>query len=219
MLSRLKKENPIRSFRKILLGLAVYALVLGSAVTAGQRDLTAVAESAGLPRIGRGDTVIPLNRFIDMEKNFDLLANGILFTKPRAAELIESLLGRLGCCAGGDCSAEEESSPLVQLEPSNRSASQAGGTSEDPWSEVRQEFFMKVLGQQLKAADVFRITLTSFLDAYNFDLRRLMKCCVHHVLPSGHVVPFCAYNVLYRDGHVQLPPLVAAADRLLNVGK
>jgi 7,8-dihydro-6-hydroxymethylpterin dimethyltransferase len=27
------------------------------------------------------------------------------------------------------------------------------------------------------------------------------------VLSSGHVIPFCAYNVLYRDGHVPLPGL------------
>ena len=53
----------------------------------------------------------------------------------------------------------------------------------------------------------FRITITSFLDVYNFDVRRLMKCCVHHVLPSGHIIPFCAYNVLYREGHVSLPEL------------
>jgi uncharacterized radical SAM superfamily Fe-S cluster-containing enzyme len=38
-------------------------------------------------------------------------------------------------------------------------------------------------------------------------VRRLMKCCIHHVLPSGHVIPFCAYNVLYREGHVPLPVL------------
>ncbi len=38
-----------------------------------------------------------------------------------------------------------------------------------------------------------------------------MKCCIHHVLPSGHVIPFCAYNVLYRDGHVPLPPLAQRA--------
>ena len=67
------------------------------------------------------------------------------------------------------------------------------------------------LVRRLSPADVFRVTVTSFLDAYNFDVRRLMKCCVHHVLPSGHVIPFCAYNVLYRDGHVPLPPLRADA--------
>jgi len=29
-------------------------------------------------------------------------------------------------------------------------------------------------------------------------------------------VPFCAYNTLYRDGHVPLPPLVEEARRSLN---
>ena len=58
---------------------------------------------------------------------------------------------------------------------------------------------------------VFRVTLTSFLDAHTFDTRQAMKCCIAHVLPSGHVVPFCTYNTLYRDGHLPLPPL---ADRV-----
>jgi len=40
-----------------------------------------------------------------------------------------------------------------------------------------------------------------------------MKCCLAHLLPSGHVVPFCAYNTLYRDGFVPLPPLAGAAAR------
>ena len=65
----------------------------------------------------------------------------------------------------------------------------------------------KALAARLTGSDVFRVTLTAFLDAYNFDTRRVMKCCIAHVLPSGHVVPFCAYNTLYRDGHVPLPPL------------
>ena len=73
------------------------------------------------------------------------------------------------------------------------------------------EFFERAMAQDLSPRDVFRITITSFLDAYNFDVRRLMKCCIHHVLPSGHVVPFCAYNVLYRPGHATLPPLTHGA--------
>jgi len=72
---------------------------------------------------------------------------------------------------------------------------------------VAIEFFSRAVAQTLGAEDVFRITITSFLDAYNFDVRRVMKCCTHHVLPSGHVIPFCAYNVLYREGHVPLPLL------------
>ena len=39
------------------------------------------------------------------------------------------------------------------------------------------------------------------MDAHTFDLKRLMKCCVHELLPDGRAVPFCAYNNLgYREG-------------------
>ena len=71
-----------------------------------------------------------------------------------------------------------------------------------------EDFFAQALLKQLGAKNLFRITINNFLDMYNFDVRRVMKCCTHHVLPSGHVIPFCAYNVLYRDGHVPLPELL-----------
>ena len=79
------------------------------------------------------------------------------------------------------------------------------------------EFFARALEERLTSADVFRITITSFLDAYNFDVRRLMKCCIHHVLPSGHVIPFCAYNVLYRQQDARFVPQTAPA--LVTLGK
>ena len=60
---------------------------------------------------------------------------------------------------------------------------------------------------ELEPEHMLRITTTSFMDAYNFDIRQLMKSCVHHILPSGHLIPFSAYNVLYRNGHVPLPNL------------
>src|SRR5204862_5126762 len=96
-------------------------------------------------------------------------------------------------CCGGDCG----SSATLPMERTNG-------------DQASSDFFRRALAEELSQADVFRITITSFLDAYNFDVRRLMKCCVHHVLPSGHVIPFCAYNVLYREGHVVLPALQQA---------
>lgn len=145
-------------------------------------------------------TVIPLTRFIDAKSNLDLLANGITFTRPRARQLIERLLGRLGSCGSTGCCepGPEVSSSLPVL---------TTVTATGSLQAAAREFFAKGVEESLSPSDVFRITITSFLDAYNFDVRRLMKCCIHHVLPSGHVIPFCAYNVLYRNGHVPLPPL------------
>jgi 7,8-dihydro-6-hydroxymethylpterin dimethyltransferase len=69
------------------------------------------------------------------------------------------------------------------------------------------QFFLKTMTQTINPRDMFRITTTSFMDAWNFDIRQLMKECVHFVLPSGHIIPFSAYNVLYRNGKVPLPEL------------
>jgi uncharacterized radical SAM superfamily Fe-S cluster-containing enzyme len=138
----------------------------------------------------------PLARFIDGKNNLGLLANGITFTRARARALIEEYLGSQGCCAGGKCDPTPSSPNVVQISPTDSASSTSA-----------QEFFDKAVHEELRSEDVFRITITSFLDAYNFDVRRLMKCCTHFVLPSGHVIPFCAYNVLYRPGYVPLPPL------------
>ena len=148
-------------------------------------------------------TATPVTRFIDANANFDLLANGVSFTRAKSRELILQYLSRQACC-GGNCGAADEVQgskfkvqsllPTLKLEPGTLNS-------------VGDDFFQGIVEQQFGAENLFRITITSFLDAYNFDVRRVMKCCTHHVLPSGHVIPFCAYNVLYRDGHVPLPAL------------
>lgn len=46
----------------------------------------------------------------------------------------------------------------------------------------------------------FMLQVHGFMDEHNFDLKRLMKCCVHQLLPDGRAIPFCAYNNLgYRE--------------------
>ncbi|MFK7986595.1 MAG: radical SAM protein [Sandaracinaceae bacterium] len=139
--------------------------------------------------------VFPLLRFMDAKEHLDLLANGIALNRPRGRQLIEGYLKATGCADDG-CSGLD---------------AWIGALSKLPvLPDVAREFFERALREEIAPEDVFRITITSFLDAYNFDVRRVMKCCIHHVLPSGHVIPFCAYNVLYREGHAALPPLVDA---------
>lgn len=160
-------------------------------------------------------TLVPLNRFLDISGNFDLLANGICFTRERAKNVVTEYLSRLSCC-GGKCGPSDSRaavpSDLVSLSDSfgDGQAAVACDEPDDLTARAAADFLDRILRQQMGAEDVFRITITSFLDRYNFDVRRLMKCCTHHVLPSGHVIPFCAYNTLYRDGHVPLPQLVRA---------
>jgi 7,8-dihydro-6-hydroxymethylpterin dimethyltransferase len=151
-----------------------------------------------------GGTATPVTRFIDASANFDLLANGISFTRERARELILQYLARQACCAGG-CAGETDIQTTNDQIPITKQIQNPKSKIQNPG----EEFFRGVVKERLGAENLFRITITSFLDAYNFDVRRVMKCCTHHVLPSGHVIPFCAYNVLYRDGHVPLPALNA----------
>ncbi len=142
--------------------------------------------------------LVPLTRFIDAKVNLDLLANGISFTRDETKRLVEQYIARTGCCGPGGCSPSsvQSSSSLTVVDVNANST-----------PSVSEAFLTRAIQKQLGARDMFRITITSFLDAYNFDVRRVMKCCTHHILPTGHIIPFCAYNVLYRDGHVPLPPL------------
>lgn len=44
----------------------------------------------------------------------------------------------------------------------------------------------------------FRLTVTSFLDRFNFEARAARRECVHVVTPEGLRFPFSTYNILHR---------------------
>jgi uncharacterized radical SAM superfamily Fe-S cluster-containing enzyme len=144
--------------------------------------------------------LVPLTRFVDAKTNLDLLANGLSFTRSEGKRLVQQYLARTAGCGPG-CGPD---GCTDQTSASTRSTSSLPVLDT---KSVSEQFFERAIQQQIGGKELFRITITSFLDAYNFDVRRLMKCCTHHILPSGHIIPFCAYNVLYRNGHVPLPPL------------
>jgi uncharacterized radical SAM superfamily Fe-S cluster-containing enzyme len=47
-------------------------------------------------------------------------------------------------------------------------------------------------------AGVVRVSVSSFLDPYNFDMRSMKKECVHVVTPDLRRIPFSAYNMFHR---------------------
>jgi uncharacterized radical SAM superfamily Fe-S cluster-containing enzyme len=143
-----------------------------------------------------GAAPVPINRLIDVRQHMDLIANSIVYTPARARQLVARYLESAGGCGCGP-----------------NGCGPANGRADAGLS----EFVVKALAEKLSGTEVFRVTLTAFLDAHTFDTRRVMKCCLAHLLPSGHVVPFCAYNTLYRDGRLALPPLADATRQSLTL--
>ncbi len=47
--------------------------------------------------------------------------------------------------------------------------------------------------------DFFSIGFHGMMDALDLDLDRARHCCVHELLPDGRLVPFCLFNVKYRN--------------------
>ncbi|MFA6088405.1 MAG: radical SAM protein [Candidatus Woesearchaeota archaeon] len=47
--------------------------------------------------------------------------------------------------------------------------------------------------------NTFRVSISSFIDVYNFDLKSMQKECVHVITPDFKKIPFSAYNMFYRD--------------------
>ncbi len=68
------------------------------------------------------------------------------------------------------------------------------------------------------AKRIFAISIKEFMDAYTFDIKKLMKCCVEIIAPDGRMIPFCAYNnVGYREEVRDAMKLERARARLLRI--
>jgi uncharacterized radical SAM superfamily Fe-S cluster-containing enzyme len=48
-------------------------------------------------------------------------------------------------------------------------------------------------------ANVFRILILQFLDAYSMETRSVKKSCIHFATTDGRLIPFDTYNLFYRD--------------------
>lgn len=46
--------------------------------------------------------------------------------------------------------------------------------------------------------NTFRISVSSFIDAYNFDAKSMKRECAHIITPDMKKIPFSSYNLFYR---------------------
>ncbi len=51
---------------------------------------------------------------------------------------------------------------------------------------------------RIVSESTFRVTVNSFVDAYNFDVRSCQRECVHVITPDLKKIPFSAYNLYHR---------------------
>ncbi|MCF7861525.1 radical SAM protein [Candidatus Woesearchaeota archaeon] len=61
-------------------------------------------------------------------------------------------------------------------------------------------FALKSRNEKIKYINenTFRISITSFVDPYNFDIKSMQKECVHVITHDLKRIPFSAYNMIHR---------------------
>lgn len=120
--------------------------------------------------------ITPVTRQAKVETYLPLLGNTFLFD---AGELVRQ--SAAGACCGTACECLSFLRDFKALLPIGRNLRLTGGKP------------------RYAIENTFRITVTSFIDRYNFDLRSQQKECVHVLTPDLRRIPFSAYNRQYRD--------------------
>jgi len=69
---------------------------------------------------------------------------------------------------------------------------------------IDPKILLKPKSQRVKyvSENFFRITVTSFVDVYNFDIKSVKKDCVHIITPDLKKIPFSTYNMFYRKRYI-----------------
>jgi uncharacterized radical SAM superfamily Fe-S cluster-containing enzyme len=120
---------------------------------------------------------VPITRKIDIRKKLSLIDNSLSF---KAEDLLrKSLLGLWSASTVmSSAKALKELSCCIPLNLNSLT------------HEERMEYVDE---------NTFRISVVSFLDAFNFDLKSIKQECVHFVTPDLKKIPFSTYNLLHRN--------------------
>ncbi len=122
-----------------------------------------------------GDQIIPVTRFVNVEDYLDFITNRTVIDFSEEMKSALESLWSMATIMGG-----EKTNNALSCATCNLSLPSLDSES------LRERFFM--------------VQVHGFMDEYSFDLKRLMKCCVHQLLPDGRAIPLCAYNNLgYRQ--------------------
>lgn len=125
--------------------------------------------------------VKPVPRYVDVRKYLDYFKNSLCIdARELLNEAIFHSLDRMW-----------SASASLRLVEVLKDFSRCCGVNFKPTGE--SDPFKQMPGKPL------RIVIKPFMDAYNYDLKRAKKCCIHVLNTDGRMVPFCNYNIFQRS--------------------
>jgi uncharacterized radical SAM superfamily Fe-S cluster-containing enzyme len=121
----------------------------------------------------KGDKFIPLTRQLDLREHLSVINNTFAFD---ADEYLSQAKGESDIC---QCARMliDKIRPLIPKTFEKLSTGEKVGHL---------------------TCNMFRISVSSFVDVYNFDLKSMQKECVHVITPDLRRIPFSAYNMFHR---------------------
>ena len=128
------------------------------------------------------DAMVPITRFIDVDRFFDLLSN----SKEKLDE------GGLVAKAKIVARATMELPKTVDMSKSPDSVDLRSIITA-----VFKERSYKSLGEFHKKT--LLVSCMHFMDPFNFDQDRVKRCVIHYAVPDGRIIPFCSMNTIYRS--------------------
>lgn len=129
------------------------------------------------------DGMIPITRFIDVDRFFNLLTN--------STENMED--GGLVAKAKIVARATMELPKTVDMSKSPDSVD-----LRTILTAVFKERSYKSLGDFHHKS--LLVSCMHFMDPFNFDQDRVRRCVIHYAVPDGRIIPFCSMNAIYREG-------------------
>lgn len=120
---------------------------------------------------------IPLPRRADFRQHLPRIANTLVFD---TGDVLKEAIGS-ALSGGGLCNCLSFLKELLPVAP----------LALHLQSEAAQARFV--------TENTFRVTVSSFLDRFNFEARAIKKECVHVLTPDLRRIPFSAFNILHRQ--------------------
>jgi uncharacterized radical SAM superfamily Fe-S cluster-containing enzyme len=153
-----------------------------------------------------GDAVTPITRILDIGFYLDYLKNR---TMPALNDDLLRTLEKLWS-SSAQIGSDRDAAMIAGISTNGGSS---GYAAREAVREAQYETFAAARCQSCHshlplsahvprdlAKHVFMVNTRDFMDAWTFNVKNVMKCCVEFLTPDGRMIPFCAYNTVgYRE--------------------